>query len=129
MCVLKSPMSTGIVKDIRKSFFGTKTWGGAPQNLYWGGYGSPALPAPPPMLSQSAKLDKKEKKTSMQPASGKRAHEGRRKSKNPIKNVLQSNLYQRPPLHNDERSTTATLFCPGGQSIQLLLARFVTLTF
>ena len=71
MCVLQSPMSTGIVKYIRKSFFGTKTWGGAPQNFHWGGYGSPAPPSLPPMLSQSAKLDKNEKKPqwSLRPAS------------------------------------------------------------
>ena len=92
MCVLQSPMSTGIVKYIRKIFFGTKTWGGAPQNFYWGGYGSPAPPALPPMLSQSAKFDKTENKTSMQPASGRRTHEGRTKSKKTIKNVLQLNL-------------------------------------
>ena len=84
MCVLQSPMSTGIVKYIRKSFFDTKTWGGALPNFYWrggggGGYGPLAPSAPPLMVSQSAKLDKKEKKTSMQPASGKRAHQGRRK--------------------------------------------------
>ena len=80
MCVLQSSMSTGIVQYIRKSFFGPKTWGGALTNFYWrGGYGPLAPSAPPPMVSQSAKHDKKEKRTSMQPASGKRAHEGRRK--------------------------------------------------
>ena len=35
MCVLQSPMSTGIVQYIRKSFFGPKTWGGALTNFYW----------------------------------------------------------------------------------------------
>ena len=39
MCVLQSPMSTGIVKYIRKSFFDTKTWGGALPNFYWRGGG------------------------------------------------------------------------------------------
>ena len=83
MCVLQSPMSTGIVQYIRKSFFG-------PQNVGWGshkflleagggGYGPLAPSAPPPMVSQSAKHDKKKKRTSMQSASSKRAHEGRRK--------------------------------------------------
>ena len=39
MCALQSPMSTGIVQYIRKSFFGPKTWGGALTNFYWRGAG------------------------------------------------------------------------------------------
>ena len=35
MCVLRSPMSTGIVKYIRKSFFGPKTPGVGLSNFYW----------------------------------------------------------------------------------------------
>ena len=45
MCVLQSPMSTGIVQNIRKSFFGPKTWGGALPNFYWRGRATvPLLP-------------------------------------------------------------------------------------
>ena len=34
---------------------------------------------------------------------------------------IQSNVFYRPPLHNDQLSTTVTFFCPGGQTIHCLL--------
>ena len=47
MCVLQSPISTGIVQYIPKSFFGPKTWGGALTNFYWrGGRGGGGLRTP-----------------------------------------------------------------------------------
>ena len=76
MCVLQSPMSTGIVKYIRKSFFDTKTWGGALPNFYWRGGGraatDPLLPLLRRLWSLSLpSLTKKRKKPqcSLRPAS------------------------------------------------------------
>ena len=76
MCVLQSPMSTGIVQYIRKRFFGPKTWGGALTNFYWrrggGGATDPLLPLLRRLWSLSLpNMTKKRKETqcSLRPAS------------------------------------------------------------
>ena len=75
MCVLQSPMSTGIVQYIRKSFFGPKTWGGALTNFYWrqGGEATdPLLPLLRRLWSlslPSMTKKRKEPQCSLRPAS------------------------------------------------------------
>ena len=76
MCVLRSPMSTGIVKYIRKSFFGPKTWGGALKFLLEaggrGGATDPLLPLLRRLWSlslPSMTKKRKEPQYSLRPAS------------------------------------------------------------
>ena len=94
MCVLQSSMSTGIVQYIRKSFFGPKTWGGAPCSLCSAAYG----------LSVCQAWQKREKNLNaacVQQASTWREEKIIIKKKT-IKNVLQSNSA------NGHRFTTAS---------------------
>lgn len=50
MSPLKMPRSPVLRNASLKVIFGTKTWGGgAPPSFCLGGYGPPALLAPPPM--------------------------------------------------------------------------------
>ena len=98
MCVLQSPMSTGIVQYIRKSFFGPKTWGGALTNFYWRrGATDPLLPLLRRLWSlslPSMTKKRKEPQCSLRPAS----EHMKGGENNNLKKKQSNTYYSRTPL-------------------------------